>query len=353
MKKHFLKFFFLIIFFNSCIKNSENTKIAPSYQYRCNHLALLKASSYFFLTKQYINTYSHVYNINHYKTIILNTIPHQINNYFQLYKTLDKEKFWILTSNTIFLLFLYLLFKTYKKRLKNRIFNLNRKYKEVSNKLYFLSINQLEQVEIEKNKERIRISEDLHDGVLGELFGIRFGLKSLEFVDENPEFIIFQKYINELQGVEKKIRDVTHKLNNSKIEKVNFSLLLNNLVIEMKKQGNLECKFNIENSINWLIISENTRRNLYYVFQEVFSNIIKHSFATSVSIKIKDDRNSIKVTISDNGKGFDMNSVKNGIGIKNIKLRIKRNNGDVNINSFLNKGTVINIVILKLTPDER
>ena len=104
-----------------------------------------------------------------------------------------------------------------------------------------------------------------------------------------------------------------------------------------------ECTHNIKAG-NPLKLKLDYSRNLIMVFKEVYSNILKHSKATKVEIFIEILNNKdIEIKIHDNGEGFDSQIVQKGNGIKNIKNRAGRMNGELSLNSLPNKGTEINI----------
>ena len=83
---------------------------------------------------------------------------------------------------------------------------------------------------------------------------------------------------------------------------------------------------------------------LYRITQEIINNIIKHSEAKEVRIKISANQDFVFLKINDYGKGFEMqkNNV-NGNGINNIQERVELLNGSCEINSNVGKGTEISI----------
>jgi signal transduction histidine kinase len=87
--------------------------------------------------------------------------------------------------------------------------------------------------------------------------------------------------------------------------------------------------------------TETTSLNFYRLIQECLTNILKHAKAKSVTVSIKKEHKNIIAFISDNGKGFnvDENKKKNSLGLKTIFERIKIMNGNISIDSELNKGT--------------
>ena len=84
---------------------------------------------------------------------------------------------------------------------------------------------------------------------------------------------------------------------------------------------------------------------LYRVVQEVVNNMIKHAQAKTIDIYLKQQGQHIRLDISDDGKGFDIQSLENskGIGLQNIFSRIKMLHGTVELNSSIGIGTRIHV----------
>jgi len=98
--------------------------------------------------------------------------------------------------------------------------------------------------------------------------------------------------------------------------------------------------FHIENELN-----------IYRIIQESITNITKHANAKRGMIAIEKMDSSIKITVQDDGKGISGQKIKNafsssdGFGLRNMKERVRYMNGILSINSEVNKGTTITIII--------
>lgn len=88
---------------------------------------------------------------------------------------------------------------------------------------------------------------------------------------------------------------------------------------------------------------------LFRIIQESINNILKHSRAKQVSIQLEDDQNTLKINISDNGKGFNTSKIQDGSGMKNMELRAKLIHAAFSIQSELDKGTKTSITYYKHT----
>ncbi len=86
---------------------------------------------------------------------------------------------------------------------------------------------------------------------------------------------------------------------------------------------------------------------LFRIIQESINNILKHSRAKKVEIKIDETPSILSIMISDNGKGFDTTTENDGSGLKNMQLRAKIIQADFSISSQLEKGTQTTIIYHK------
>ena len=108
-------------------------------------------------------------------------------------------------------------------------------------------------------------------------------------------------------------------------------------------------KFNYIQNINNIRFEEEIEKGLYRVSQELISNIIKHSGATTAEVKIIKKAKKLHISFKDNGVGISK-SILNpekpiGIGLKNIETRINYLSGTFMVNENINRGTEINIVV--------
>ncbi|MDP2540011.1 hypothetical protein CSC81_06080 [Tenacibaculum discolor] len=207
----------------------------------------------------------------------------------------------------------------------------------------------LYQTQLQKTKakylERDRIAQELHDGVLSKLFGTRLGLGFLNLKGDPDELHKHQHLLNELQQVEKEIRNVSHKLSYKINESDNFKLVLIDLLEEKSNLGNFEYLLDIPNPFNWTDVGEKIKHNIYRVLQEVFQNCIKHAKATCVQLHIYKENTNLVIIVKDNGIGFDSTKENNGIGLKNIHSRTEKLKGTIETISKLGEGTSIKISI--------
>jgi len=95
-----------------------------------------------------------------------------------------------------------------------------------------------------------------------------------------------------------------------------------------------------------LILPMGYGRNITLIFKELYNNILRHSGAKNVraSAFLNQD-NDICITVEDDGKGFDMNTIKSGNGILNTNIRANKVNGVITTRSSIGEGTTVALII--------
>jgi signal transduction histidine kinase len=191
------------------------------------------------------------------------------------------------------------------------------------------------------------LSKELHDGVLGRLFGLRLSLDGLNSFDDEQAKKERLEYLNELQLIEQDLREISHELNRETSLLINnFVAIINSLIEQQAKVNNANIKVVIGKNIDWDKISNIIKINLYRILQEALQNINKHAGAKNVLVHFrKDTEENLLFNIEDDGKGFDTNIKKNkGIGTKNMVSRVHQCNGSIDIKSEIGKGSKIIII---------
>ena len=252
-----------------------------------------------------------------------------------------RERMWLLIISIVVIIASLLLYVVINQRNKNKELKFIQQQQEANEEIYNLMLSQNEGIEEARAIEKKRISEDLHDGVLGRLFGTRLSLDSLNLSNTDEAVKTRSQYIQELKTIEDDIRKVSHELNTDFISGSGFIDIIKTLVETQTKVYGLDYKLDHQDVINWEAISNKTKIHLYRIVQESLHNIYKHAKATLVNISFKLKNNKICLTLSDDGSGFNVNKAKSGIGLKNMNSRIKEINGTIKITSVINKGTKV------------
>jgi signal transduction histidine kinase len=273
-------------------------------------------------------------------------IAYETDEYKEETKRLSKEKLWILGTSFGLISILGLLYFIKREKSKNEKLLFENEEQKANEQIYLISLKQQEKLEKEKIKERNRIAEELHDGILSKLFGTRVGLGFLDIEGDEELKVKHQLFLKELQIIEKDIREVSHKLSdNFDSTQISFTTIIRQLSENKSKIGNFKYDLNFDECIPWQDIDERIKVNLYRIIQEALQNITKYAAADYVSITFLLKTKNLEVIIKDDGIGFNLRQKKKGIGIKNMTSRVKKINGIISIDSKLNEGVLIRIRI--------
>jgi signal transduction histidine kinase len=258
------------------------------------------------------------------------------------------SRIWIIIGfSFLLLLILFLWFKNKSQKAKTRELILKQEQQKANEEIYQLMIDQQQKIEEGKNIEKQRISLDLHDSVMGKLTAVRMNLYVALLRNNLADDIDFSKQIDEIQEVEKEIRAIAHNLNSDLFsDNANFISVVQQLFNKIENHSQLQFNLHVSDALNWDLVSNNIKINLYRILQEALQNIEKYADAKNVAIIMTlSETNEIAIIISDDGTGFDSSKKSSGIGIKNMKLRMEELKGSFDIQSEIGKGTKINLTI--------
>lgn len=279
-------------------------------------------------------------------------IDYETNEIISEKDTIQKEKdsilqqLWSISTIAVFIILTILLFYLIKSRnIKSKELIFIREQQNSKEEIYDLMLNQQHHIEEGKFIEKNRISQELHDGVMGKLTAIRLNLFILK-KRKDPETIDkCLPFIDDIQNIEKEIRQISHDLNQNVFDdNVTFISIVENLFTMIKGHSDIEFKLTVDERIDWEIMNINIKINIYRIIQEALQNIDKYSQASKVNIKMNKKENEIYIKISDNGIGFNTDSNKKGIGIENMKKRMTEINGQFILKSKINIGTTLILI---------
>lgn len=190
--------------------------------------------------------------------------------------------------------------------------------------------------------ERIRISRDLHDSFGQSLVGIRFQFEALKNVipDKQSEQV---KLISDLlASTIDQLREICHNISPPSLTTFGLEKGVNQLCINYSTKL-VSIHANFMNELPPLV--KELEVAIYRIIQEFINNSIKHSNCTDIHIEIHHKDKHIVMQLIDNGTGFNVKSVKKGLGINNIISRIKSFDGTINMVSNKKTGTKFSIYI--------
>jgi signal transduction histidine kinase len=195
--------------------------------------------------------------------------------------------------------------------------------------------------------ERHRLAQDLHDSITQKLYGLvtlteaaKLGLESGAPIDENK---MVEKISENARQALREMRLFLFELEPVDIERDGLVSTIQQRLASVEGRSGIQARMIADSEI---LLSADIETEIYYIVEEALNNILKHAFAKSVIIKLKQRKESLLLEIVDNGCGFDFDKVKfGGKGLGNIKERAKRIKGRLNIDSSPEHGTKITLVV--------
>jgi len=236
----------------------------------------------------------------------------KVNPYFQ-------QTIWFKLLLAVFALMLFLVFMFYRKQQRKRL-----------------------------EKIRNRIATDLHDDMGSTLSSIRiFSDVAKKQIEEKPETVqLLDRISNNATSLSENMQDIiwTIRSDNDTLE---------DLVSRMREFGlrvcdakNIRFKIIVSQSFKASKLTLEQRRNLYLIFKESLNNAVKYAEASQIDLHLNLKSRFLKMELSDNGKGFDLDKIKRGNGLNNLEKRAKEIGGQIDIKSDPGKGTCINLMMV-------
>ncbi|KDN55168.1 tetratricopeptide repeat-containing sensor histidine kinase [Flavobacterium seoulense] len=257
--------------------------------------------------------------------------------------TKNRNLVYFFSCLTILGLFIYII---KSQKAKNRELLYKQQQQKANEDIYNLMISQQNTIEANRVQEKKRVAQELHDGVLGRMFGVRMNLEGLNQFNDDLAVSQRNDYLSELKNIEQDIREISHDLNREKSELINnFVAIVDNLFEEQRKTFPSKLISNIDSSIKWDLAVNSVKINLYRIIQESLQNINKYANATTIKVDLKKQEDSIVLVIADDGVGFNVNLKKKGIGLQNMISRAKECNGEFAIKSKKGEGTTTTVTI--------
>ena len=216
----------------------------------------------------------------------------------------------------------------------------------ISRNRYQKKLRQLE-MEQEVQKEKQRLSRDLHDNLGSQLTWLSNTINQLERTQEEHQPT--DKKLNQLKEgsneLMQTLRETIWIINKEKISAIElFDKLVSHAIryIEAYPPLQLETEENISANIQ---LSSGQALQIFRICQEAITNSCKHAQATLLMLKVHTGEKKFTISIGDNGRGFEMNTAETvgHYGLQNMKERAKESNLNLSIESSPGKETLVTI----------
>lgn len=194
------------------------------------------------------------------------------------------------------------------------------------------------------SEERSRLARDLHDSAKQKAFAALAQLGAAgETLGRDPE-----GSKTHLLEAEDLVYEVLQELNTLiqemypvALREKGLAATVRDYVFEWENQSDIEVELDIHNEMRLPLEIE---QSLYRVIQESLANIARHSQAKHAEIIMEYQPDVIKINVKDDGIGFDVDQKPAGLGLRSIKERVELINGDLQISSNADEGTLIEVI---------
>lgn len=206
-----------------------------------------------------------------------------------------------------------------------------------------------------QEKERAKISRDIHDSVVQDIRVIRLETENL-VVDEVSK--AKQTKIEDIAtDCIVKLRNICYNLtpaeltihNHGESSKFELISIINSLVQQFSSRTHFPCIFKVEEGFEYPVLEKEATQNLFRVVQEALTNIEKHSYATKASIFIKEDNNILQIYITDDGIGCNPDELqkklqkKEHLGLRSMLDRMELIGGSIEFFTAQDDGMEVKI----------
>ena len=187
--------------------------------------------------------------------------------------------------------------------------------------------------------ERKKLAEELHDNV-NQLLGVVKLYVEHARVDPPGKNEVLKKSSEYLDRVIREIRHLSKSLTPPTLAMNGLVASIEDMISSIEQARNITIDFDFDGFDEGLL-SSSKQLMTYRIIQEQLNNVLKHSKADRVSIRLGQDNGIVHLVINDNGVGFDAQQIKQGLGLNNIRNRLEVVNGNMQIESQPGEGCTL------------
>jgi signal transduction histidine kinase len=199
-----------------------------------------------------------------------------------------------------------------------------------------------------QEKERSRLAAELHDDFSQRLALLALGLENAsEALPDSPRSAKqqLQQLMNSASELGADIHTVSHRLHSATLESLGLEPGISSLCKEFSDRHGIEIDFSADKIPR--VVDPTVALCLFRIVQEALQNLRKHSGAARAEVRLVKHADRISVSVYDQGKGFDMNDMKEhqGLGIRSMEERARLLSGRFEIHSKPGRGTRVEAAI--------
>ncbi|MEJ2747193.1 MAG: PAS domain S-box protein [Anaerolineae bacterium] len=197
-------------------------------------------------------------------------------------------------------------------------------------------------------QERNRLARDLHDSVTQSLYSVvlfaEAGRRKLETGQTEQATAYLNRVNDTSQQALKEMRLFIHKLRPALLQEEGLARALKQRLKAVEGRSGIDHELVIEGELD---LPPRLEEALYHISHEALNNSLKHARASKVTVRLACNEQQVKMVISDDGRGFDMDTAvsSDGIGLKSMHERAEAFNGTITLQSAPGQGTTVEVIL--------
>ena len=202
-----------------------------------------------------------------------------------------------------------------------------------------------------REKERLRLAQELHDVPIQDLYGLIYQMDDLrEFVTDPEGERILEEHNQMLNRVVNNLRMICRELRPASLSPFGLEVAIRDHVEKLRDQYR-EINFELQLMRDQQLLSDSLRLNLFRVYQQAINNMVRHAEATEVHVRFRWDEKVIILEVEDNGKGFNVPQSwvefvrQDQFGLVGLAERVEGIRGNLEIISALGNGTLVRAIV--------
>ncbi|MBN8685627.1 MAG: PAS domain S-box protein [Chitinophagales bacterium] len=193
-----------------------------------------------------------------------------------------------------------------------------------------------------QEKERTQIGHELHDNVNQILSSAKLFFEMLQ-AEGADQALYKSKGIEYISLAVEEIRKLSRELVAPGLREKDLIPCIGRLLEDTRMASRLDIHFTHE--LDPDLLADGKKVTIFRILQEQIKNILKHSGASRIDISLIQETNQVRMTVKDNGMGFDANQTFRGIGLSGIFERIRYYEGTADIDTAVGKGCLLTVTI--------
>ncbi|GAB2812100.1 sensor histidine kinase [Ferruginibacter profundus] len=194
--------------------------------------------------------------------------------------------------------------------------------------------------------ERYEIGSELHDNICQILACSQMNISMLNHSLPDSLKLYYENSKMYTKQALDEIRNLSHRLAPSFLGEAKFEDIISKLAASINIDKKYEISVYFYDSVRDELLSRDIQLTAYRILQEQLRNIVKYAHASEICIDVMiTAKNELEMQTSDNGIGFNLAAINNGIGIANMKRRAELFSGSIDFDTAPGRGCCITVII--------